>query len=123
MSKTSWRKVLASSAAAMALLGSSVIAAQPATAATTTISVSFGDWRCASSGGGKVVAVQMGSQYGSVPKTLGRTIKIKAKVNASNNLTGVIWCKRPWYKGGVTSPVYNIHQGLWVSKNGQNFNV
>ena len=92
-------------------------------AAAGTITVNFGDWRCAATGGGSVTAVQMGSQYGSVPRTNGGTITIGAKVGAPNNLTGVIWCKRPWYRAGVTTPVYNISQGLWVDHYGQNFRV
>jgi hypothetical protein len=94
-----------------------------AVAAPGTITVSFADWRCNATGGGAVTAVQMGSQYGSVPMTKGRTITIGAKVRTSNNLTGVIWCKRPWFRGGMTSPVYNISQGLWVERYGQRFNV
>lgn len=123
MGRKTWKNIAASSAAAIALIAASLLGAQPATAATTTISVTFGDWRCASMGGGTVVAVQMGSQYGSAPKTAGRTIRIGAKTNASNNLTGVIWCKKPWYKLGIVVPVYNINQGLWVSRVGQQFNV
>lgn len=95
----------------------------PADAAPGTITVSFGDWRCSATGGGSVTAVQMGSQYGSVPMTNGRTITIGAKARVPNNLTGAVWCKRPWYRLGVTTPVYNINQGLWVDRYGQNFNV
>lgn len=123
MGNKTWKNIVASSAAAIALVAASLLGAQPATAAATTISVTFGDWRCASSGGGTVVAVQMGSQYGSAPRTAGRTIYIRANTNASNNLTGVIWCKRPWYRLGIVSPVYHISQGLWVSRPGQHFNV
>jgi hypothetical protein len=107
-------------AAAIAMGG---VAAAPANAAGPSISVTFGDWRCAATGGGSVVAVQMGSQYGYAPATRGRTISIGARVGAANHLTGVIWCKRPWYRGGFTTPVYNISQGVWVSYNGQRFNV
>ncbi|WNG81164.1 hypothetical protein C6A86_023695 [Mycobacterium sp. ITM-2016-00316] len=114
-----WKNLLAFLVASMLGLG----AAPPAMASNATITVSFADWRCNATGGGSVVAVQMGSQYGSVPKSNGRTIKIRAKLRASNNLTGVIWCKRPWYRGGMTTPVYNINQGLWVDRNGQHFNV
>lgn len=123
MYRNRWQKIIAGLATALALAFAPILIAQPASAATTTISVTFGDWRCSASGGGSVVAVQMGSQYGSVPKTVGRTINIRAQLNASNNLTGVIWCKRPWYRGGITTPVYNIHQGLWVSQYNQRFNV
>lgn len=122
-SQVSLKTVLLTMVAAITMLFALAIPAQPATAATGTVSVSFGDWRCGAVGGGKVVAVQMGSQYGSVPKTLGRTIKIRAKTGTSNNLTGVIWCKTPWYKGALTVPVYNIKQGLWVTRIGQHFNV
>jgi hypothetical protein len=65
----------------------------------------------------------MGSEYGSAPYTRGRTINIGARVNAGNHLTGTIWCKRPWYRLGVVTPVYNISQGVWVSYSGQHFNV
>ncbi|MFT4218226.1 MAG: hypothetical protein QM619_13725 [Micropruina sp.] len=108
--------LLATGAAALAT-------ATPAEAAYGRITVSFGDWRCAATGGGSVVAVQMGSQYGSAPYTRGRQISINARTGTTNNLTGVIWCKRPWWRFGVTTPVYNIHQGLWVSYVGQRFNV
>lgn len=123
MRKNRWRKLAASSLVAIALIFASFLTAQPASAATTTITVTFGDWRCSATGGGTVAAVQMGSQYGSVPRTSGRTIRIAARTNAASNLTGVIWCKRPWYRGGITTPVYNISQGLWVAVAGQNFNV
>lgn len=102
-------------------IGPAIFTAAPATAAPPTITVKFGDWRCSPAGGGKVVAVQMGSQYGSVPKQAGDTIRIQAKVKAANNLTGVIWCK-PWWRP-VAVPVYNIHQGLWVERANQHFNV
>lgn len=95
----------------------------PAQAAYGNIYVTFGDWRCQATGGGTVVAVQMGSQYGSSPYTAGRTIRIGARTGTSNNLTGVIWCKRPWWTFRGTTPVYNISQGLWVSYVGQRFNV
>lgn len=112
---------MAGGAMALAIVGASLVSAQPAAAATTTITVTFSNWRCNATGGGKIVAVQMGSQYGSVPKTKGKTIKIKAKTNAKNSLTGAVWCKRPWHKGGIVTPVYNIKQGLWVSKPNQKF--
>ncbi|MDH6284910.1 hypothetical protein [Prescottella agglutinans] len=104
-----------------AAVGPTLFVAPPATAAMSTITVTFADWRCNAIGGGKVVAVQMGSQYGSVPKAAGNTIRINAKVNASNNLTGAVWCKSWWRP--VAVPVYNIHQGLWVERADQHFNV
>jgi hypothetical protein len=109
--------------AVFAQCAAAIVFAAPVLAAPGTIVVSFADWRCNATGGGSVVAVQMGSQYGSVPYTKGRTITIGAKRNASNNLTGTLWCKRPWFKGGMTTPVYNINQGLWVENYGQRFNV
>ncbi|MFT3970083.1 MAG: hypothetical protein QM695_07340 [Micropruina sp.] len=117
------RRGVAGAALVLATGAATLGAATPAEAATGRITVSFGDWRCAATGGGSVVAVQMGSQYGSVPYTRGRQIAITARTNTANNLTGVIWCKRPWWRLGVTTPVYNIHQGLWVSRVGQHFNV
>lgn len=107
--------------AATAALTPTVVAAPSADAALVTISVTFGNWRCSATGGGNVVAVQMGSQYGSVPKAAGNTIKIKAKTQAKNNLTGAVWCKK--WNSIVARPVYNIHQGIWVEKAGQHFNV
>lgn len=109
---------------AIVMMVSALVLVLPSTAEAatyTTISVSFGDWRCSSTGGGKVVAVQMGSQYGSAPYTPGRTIKIKAKLHASNNLTGVVWCKKWWQ--WWSTPVYNIHQGVWPYYSGQRFYV
>lgn len=117
------KKTVVTTAAAVAMVFAFLIPAQPAAAAYGTISVSFGDWRCAATGGGKVVGVQMGSQYGSVPRVSGRTIRIQARTGVKNSLTGVLWCKRPWYRGGLTTPVYHVHQGLWVSRVGQHFNV
>lgn len=117
-------KALASSAAVGTVLAlAAVIPATPANAAGATISVTFGDWRCSATGGGSVVAVQMGSEYGSAPYTKGNTVSLGARVGAGNHLTGVIWCKRPWHRFGVVTPVYNISQGVWVSYNGQHFNV
>lgn len=118
-----WKASSATALAVLALVSSFFIGVQPAAAATVTINVTFGDWRCSATGGGTVTSVQMGSQYGSSPRTSGRTIRIAAKTNASNNLTGVVWCKRPWYRGGITTPVYNVNQGLWVTRNGQSFNA
>jgi|JI10StandDraft_1071094.scaffolds.fasta_scaffold83564_6 hypothetical protein len=115
-------RVIAAAVLATSCAAAPMVVAQPrAEAATATISVTFGDWRCSSVGGGSVVAVQMGSEYGSVPRSSGRTITIGARLNAANHLTGVVWCKpwwRPWSK-----PVYNIYQGVWPTYNGQHFNV
>jgi len=116
-------KVLGAAASLLSLGMFGLGGASPAEAAPGTITVSFGDWRCRTTGGGSVAAVQMGSQYGSVPMTTGRSITIGAKARAANNLTGTIWCKRPWYRAGMTTPVYNISQGLWVDHYGQNFNL
>ncbi|MBY6368669.1 hypothetical protein [Rhodococcoides corynebacterioides] len=103
------------------LVGPIIVAPSTAQAALPTVTVKFGDWRCSQMGGGKVVAVQMGSQYGSVPKAVGNTIRINAKVGTANNLTGAIWCKSWWRP--VAIPVYNISQRIWVSAPNQHFNV
>lgn len=120
---TALRYLRTSAVGALSALAITIATALPASAAYGAIYVSFGDWRCAATGGGTVAAVQMGSQYGSAPYTSGRRITINARTGTANNLTGVIWCKRPWYTFRGTTPVYNISQGLWVDRVGQSFNV
>lgn len=98
------------------------VSAAPA-AALPTVSLTFGDWRCAASGGGSVAALQVATSGGSAPYVRGRTVRVAA-IYGRNSVTGAIWCKRPfWPYLGRETPVYNLDQGIWVAYNGQSFNL
>ncbi len=56
----------------------------------------------------------------SVPVTQGRTITIAARLGA-NHLTGVVWCKRPWYRRRSHHTRSTTLQGVWLSYSGQRF--
>ena len=99
------------------------VSAAPASA-LPTVSLTFGDWRCAASGGGSVVAVQVATSAGSAPYVRGRTARLTA-LYGRNCVTGAIWCNRPFWPPyfGRATPVYNLNQGIWVAYDGRSFNI